>query len=389
MPRKVGIFDPGFNDVGHFIPFDRYIAELLGDDFELVFLDFGDRMRTAYEGEILIGYKPKFMEIIEPPVYPGKLTLLSFFDPRWWKRRWTDFRWIGKAIRAIEKAGVDLVIITSQTTPFIFLQHPRFPYCVVVQHPMLITSRKGLKGPTLMFAPLYDFFISNYFRFLKNAKIVFTTNDPTMPLPFPGAVWLPTNLDLREFPTENSPTAKRKFTTLGVISGAKNHDFALDAFQKFNLPFSYLIAGMPTDEVGERVKERILHFPNQNVKGKFGNLPADEYETLIRETDYLILPYDFRMQTRGASQVLYDAFRNLTPVIAPNIEPFKSYIEKYGVGFLYKEGDSESFKEVLERAAEKSKGNFEKNFRWLYDEHSFKKIKQDVSGRIKACFSDR
>ncbi len=384
MPQKIGIFDPGFSTTGHFIPFDRYIAQLIGDEYELVFLDFGDRMRSAYENKISLKYEPSFVTIADVPVYPGRLTLRSFFLISWWRKRWNDFRWCARAFHNIEKLDLDLVIITSQSTPFIFLQRPRFPYCIVIQHPMLIKSRERLKGVSLIFAPIYDFFIRHYFSFLGRAKVVFTTNDPTMPSPFPGAVWLPTNLDLREF-TPIKTVSKRKFMTIGVVSDAKNHTFALDAFEKFRLPFSYLIAGMPTDAVGEKVKERVLHFPNANVTGMFKNIPADEYESLIRESDYLILPYDFKMEARGASQVLYDAFRNHTPIVAPDFEPFRNYVERYGIGVLYKEGDADSFKHVLEKAANVSKDHFSDNFRHLYADFSFDKIKEDFSARIRSC----
>ena len=64
---------------------------------------------------------------------------------------------------------------------------------------------------------------------------------------------------------------------------------------------------MPTGAVGEEVKRRVTSSTNKNITGIFKNLPMTEYDSLIKESDFLILPYDL---TRGGrnSQVLYDAF---------------------------------------------------------------------------------
>ncbi|KUK81273.1 MAG: hypothetical protein XD94_0543, partial [Mesotoga prima] len=44
--------------------------------------------------------------------------------------------------------------------------------------------------------------------------------------------------------------------------------------------------------------------------------------------------------------------------IAVNIEPFKSYIEKYSIGLLFKENDGEDLMKVIRTARERGKESF-------------------------------
>ena len=171
--------------------------------------------------------------------------------------------------------------------------------------------------------------------------------------------------------------------TIGTIADTKNHLFALNIFEKFNLPFSYLIAGPSMDKVGEEVQRRVACSTNPNLTGIFKNI-TDDYDSLIQGSEFLILPYDLKRGGRN-SQVVYDAFRNLTPIIAPDIEPFKMYIERYGIGFLYKEGDENSFRATIEKAAAIPKEHFAENFGRLYKDLSFDKIKKDFLIRIQSC----
>ena len=376
---KIGIFDPGFDFFGHWITLNRYIAKLLGDDFEVVFLDFGGRMRSVYEGKLTLKYPIAFVDVAGVPAQSATFSFASFFNIFWVKKRLSDLFWYQKAFRNIEKLNLDLVLINSQRGPLIYLEKPRFAYGINSGAPTLIEARERLKGAYLIFAPVYDFFIKRYFAFFKRAEFIFTTHEPTIPSPFPKSVWLPLALD--DFKPEKTAT-KRKFLTVGTVSDSKNHIFAVDAFEKFHLGFPYLIAGKVLDKTGEEVQRRVENSNNPHLKGMFGNLPMDEYDGLIKESDFMIIPYDLARGGRN-SQVLYDSFRGLTPGITPDGEPFRMYAEKYGVVLLYAKGDENSFRETIEKAATLSKNDFLPNFKKLYEDFSTEKIKERFLAPIR------
>ena len=201
-PPKIGIFDPGFDFVGHWVAFNGYIAGLLGDDFQVVFLDVGGRMRDAYENKVHFKYPPAFITVAEVPVYPGKLSLKSIFAISWWQRRLADLLWWRRAFEEVRKVNLDMVVITSQISPFLYLQNPQFPFCIVVGPSALMEGKAGLKGLSVLLSPLYNFFIRKYLIFLGKAKVVFTPNEPTIPLAFRPTVWMP--LSLKEFKPEKT-----------------------------------------------------------------------------------------------------------------------------------------------------------------------------------------
>ena len=316
MPPKIGIFDPGFDFVGHYVAFNRYFAELIGNDFQLVFLDVAGRMRSAYENKIDLKYAPTFIDVTEAPTYSGRLSLRSFFRISWWRDRLGDLFWYGKAFKNISKLDLDLVIINSQRGPFIYLQKPRFPFCLVVGPSALMEARAELKGLNLVFAPLYDFFIRKYFSFLGRAKIVFTTNEPSIPLAFHPTVWLP--LGLKAFKQEKT-VSKRKFLTIGTISDSKNHLFAINAFEKFNLPFSYLIAGPVMDGTGEEVKRRVTNSTNPNITGILSKISQANTISLIQESDFLIFP----MTSKGEREIP-KSYMTLSEISLPLLLPIAS-----------------------------------------------------------------
>jgi glycosyltransferase involved in cell wall biosynthesis len=385
MPAKIGLFDPGFDFFGHWIAFNGYIAELVGDDFEVVFLDFGGRMRSVYEGKLHLKYPPSFINVAGAPSQSATFSFASFFNIFWWRKRISDLFWYRKAFRNIEKLNLDLVLINSQRGPLIYLEKPQFPYATNAGAPTLIEARERLKGPYLLFAPVYNFFIRRYFAFFKRAEFLFTTHEPTIPSPFKDLVWLP--LALRDFKPEQT-RAKRKFLTVGTVSDSKNHLFAIDAFEKFDLRFPYLIAGKVLDKTGEEVQRRVEHSSNPSLMGAFKNLPMEEYDSLIGESDFMIIPYDLARGGRN-SQVLYDSFRGLTPGIAPDCQPFRMYADKYGVVLLYEKGDERSFSETIKKAAALSKNDFLPNFKKLYDDFSPEEIQKKFLAPIRLSVNRR
>ena len=67
---------------------------------------------------------------------------------------------------------------------------------------------------------------------------------------------------------------------------------------------------------------------------------------LLRNTDYLVLPYR-RTYTEVTSGVLVQAALSHTPVIVPDIYPFKDVVEEYSLGFVFKCEDAADLASVI------------------------------------------
>jgi glycosyltransferase involved in cell wall biosynthesis len=394
---RVGIFDPGFQPLGHYIFFNRYVAELLdAPQMQIYFLDVSNKMKSAYEENLKLYHAPIFVSLAAAQFNIFPMRPLSLIDPRWWKNRIAEYFWYRKIFSKMAELRLDVVIFSSvENTPVMYFAPIPFSYIVLVLYPKnLFKTRSSLKGYKKILWPLYTFYIKGFYLFLNNARLLFTTNEPSIPTPelarfFP--LWLPNRSfkkDVHDGHRYQRSISSSEFTflTIGTISNFKNHLFAIDAFEKYKLPFKYLIAGAPIDEVGESVKRRLLNTKNKMMTGIFKNLDDEEYDTLTERTEFMLLPYDFK---RGAisSQVMHDAFAKSIPIVAPDVEPFKYYIKRYGVGLIYKEGDPESFVETLYKAAKMHRSDFEKRFELLHDDLSFTKVKRDFLEKVVTCLS--
>ncbi len=393
---KIGIFDPGFELLGHYAFFNRYVAELLDTPGNRIyFLDIGGKMRKSYEGNLELKNPPAFVPLADARYASMPLRSGSLFSVAWWRNRIGEYSWYKAIFSKIADLHLDAVVFSSvETAPAVYFVKARFPYVALVLYPEnLFKARASLKGYRKVLGPLYTLYISGFYRFLKRAKLIFTTNEPSMPTPelsrFPVS-WLPNRSfgdDLRKKGMSGRTPGEPQFTflTIGTISNSKNHLFALDSFEKYGLPFKYCIAGVPMDETGEIVKRRVLGGKIKTISGIFKTLDDREYDGLFEITEFLFLPYDLK---RGAisSQVMHDAFSRSIPIIAPDVEPFKYYVERYGVGLTYKEGDMDSLAMTLRKAAGMHRGDFRKNFEALHADLSFPKVKEEFLAKIRSSF---
>lgn len=365
MTYRIGIYDPAFRPEGHFVAFDRYIGEILDvPDIRVTYIEHEGAMSTVYQ-ETRFAYPHDYLNIGKPPTsarfLPGRLGRIC-------ARLWYWHR----TFKAIERQNLDMVLFTADARDILMCAFiPRFRYGVILLYPRMYV-RGGLSAASFL-----------YRRFIKRASIHFTTNEPPIRSDISALLgikhihWIP---DMRAVAHSNRThsTETTEFLTIGTILKSKNHAFALEAFAQARLPYAYLIAGKIIDHVGEWVARRVDQLskePNLSIRGRFGYLKEEEYTNLMQGASFLIFPYDF---TRGdiSSQVLHDAFSTETPFIAPDIEPFRWYVEHYGIGLLYKEGDTESFARILHSAHKEGTAAFAGKFSALQRDHSLEVIRE-------------
>lgn len=391
MPYRVGIFDPAFTKEGHFIAFNQYVAELLDNkEFEVTFLDLNGSMREAYEGKIPMINKPKFKTLVEEKPLGSSSLFLRHRNMLLRLKKWKD------AYHSIAELDLDLVLVTSESyDPFMYLFKPSFKYGLFILNPRLYIYLPKSTG-SLLRAVANRFYALRYKALVHGASFLVTTNEPSMisglttALDVKSLPWLP-NLDIKQvrskIPVSNSLF---DFITIGTLSRSKSHLLALSAFKKYGLPYRYLIAGLPRDTVGREVENQVHKLERDTeltIQGEFGYISNERYVEILRSTRYCLLPYDF---TRGniSSQVMHDCFKYGVPIIAPNIEPFTWYVERYGIGLLYKEGDISSLAEVVKQAMNTPLEIFSAGFARLQQDHAIEAIRNGFLPLIRQALAN-
>ncbi len=68
------------------------------------------------------------------------------------------------------------------------------------------------------------------------------------------------------------------------------------------------------------------------------------------EKCHFLLLCDKKQPSSVTNGTLMEAFINLRPVIAPNYDPYKYYVEKYGLGILYNPEETDSLVDAINKA---------------------------------------
>ena len=377
--HRIGIFDPAFIKQGHFDAYNRYIAQLLDNPaYQVIFLDLHGDMQELYERTLTLGRAPEFCRLI-PDNRPARYERFGMRINAILRRlaKWKT------AYRVIAEQDLDLVLITSESyDPFMYLFRPRFTYGLFVLNARLHIYRP-IGKQSFKNKMLFGFYARKYKNLAKGAAFLISGSEPSMlpelemKLGLGKLPWLP-NLPIGHV-TPNEGPFEYDIITIGTISRTKSHLLALEAFEERSLPWKYLVAGLPRDSVGRTVEEKTHQLEKKEglaVSGNFGYIGEIEYTRLMRSARFSLFPYDF---TRGniSSQVMHDGFQQGLPIIAPSIEPFVWYVEKYGIGLIYKEGDKESLARTLEEAMRRGPESFREGFKRLEKDHSIERIQKD------------
>lgn len=148
--------------------------------------------------------------------------------------------------------------------------------------------------------------------------------------------------------------------TLGTLRRSKHVEYVIDALRDIgNSKIVYTIAGRCKDQNG--YEEMIMnHMKGMNSINRINRyLEEDEYEDLFKTCDFFVL-CDERERTCGSNGTMLEAVIKGCPIIAPNHEPYKTEIEKYGIGLLYDLGDINTLKAAIVKAKSLGKNHFEK-----------------------------
>lgn len=151
-----------------------------------------------------------------------------------------------------------------------------------------------------------------------------------------------------------------KLLFIGTLRPFKNVEFALKTLQQMDdSRISYIIAGRCKVDAQYNSLIGDLAVSVRNVTRIDRYIADEEYEQLIENCDYLLL-CDKKQASCASNGTMLEALLHGKPIIAPNIDPFKSEVEKYGIGFLYEYNNMQSLSNILAMALKEGTENFTK-----------------------------
>lgn len=190
---------------------------------------------------------------------------------------------------------------------------------------------------------------------------------------------------------EMHPVKQRNNTPLtllsiGALRPGKRLDLCIDALEAIGgSDFRLVIAG----------KAYTINGYDKKLEARSGRCPlvtriphrlsAEEYDKLVADCDYLVL-CDEKQPSCVTNGTMAEALLMGRPIIAPNYNPYKFIIEKYGVGILYEMYNKESLKNALLQAKETVPSEFSvgiSNYQQDFMYNSVvSKFKEEISSKL-------
>ena len=179
---------------------------------------------------------------------------------------------------------------------------------------------------------------------------------------------------------------KTQILIIGSLRYQKRIDLIMDVVEKMeDEQIELVIGGKAVPDNGFDV------WLNERAKGIKGVKRIDvrytdeEFARQINECDYLLL-CDMKQPSCVSNGTMNDALLRGKPIIAPDYNPYKYYVEKYNVGILYDLGKPESIENALLKARDTKASTFEDGIISYQKDLLYSKVQkrfgEDLAGSI-------
>jgi glycosyltransferase involved in cell wall biosynthesis len=399
---KVVIFDPVSDINGHYKYFNRYISLLMDQPEvgELVFADHNGNFSKWYSDLKLQHSKVKLINVSEydQPFKPMRdMETNNIF--RHIEMIYQNKRWYEKIVLNIKRLKPDLLLITSEADIAMYMV--KWPKdCLFIMHALsefngsLSIKKANLKSLLKLIENRIKSIVMKRFVHRIRGVIVFEEKSEKIlaRLGLKKIIRIPYRLfncdRLNGY--EDHTGRPLLILTVGIIYSGKDYEFSLNCMLRMISSgiIRYRIAGLPFDDYGKRIV-RMLNEKTEfaTIERRIEYMSLDEYNNEIRSADFILLPY-LDMRSEQASGVMFDAIENGTPIIAPDVEPFKTYLSRYKIGLLYKSNDEKSFIEVISKASNMERKGFLVEINRVKSDFSYQRWRPLIGERIIKVVQD-
>ncbi len=238
------------------------------------------------------------------------------------------------------------------TTSFLKMNKPCFYWGL--RSDRMHSFWKQIHSELLFQAPYLAFFKRS---FLKNDKQMLFVSNPIIMKEF-ISLGVPENrIIIREERPYTYPLVKvekkskgvKVFLVIGSLRIEKNVLLTIEAFKRANLSNAVLkIIGFCKNEDYEQQIESAIKGV-KNIIRKNCYINDKDFEKYFSEADYVVFA-DEKSSCCITNGTLEEALSHMTPIIAPNYDPYSYYMKENQIGFLYEPHNLSSYSMVLNEA---------------------------------------
>lgn len=373
---RIVLYDPLYSNIGHYRRYSEYMVELFCSVEKIEEVVYFTEM-PGFIWEGVSNSKLKIMNISSELNSIQEQSISSTGAQRF-SLGFKAFRHYIKILREMKKEKCDMNLFLSQGifSLWIALLFVRIKYSVS------IISIKWLfeKGYRKILRKLFISFLkkANGCIFTEEVYVTSTQN-----LKLRNKIVLPDRYLSKKSTNsikKNVLNSKINLVTLGTISVNKNpmnfiKEFC-DVSQYLQNQFNYNICGKVLDSGLEELYD--LTKMNSNILFRDEYLTATEFNYYTEISDFVVIPYPSEYTNYATSGIMWDCFTKRKSIICPDNKLFNYYINKYGIGYTYKDGELES---VLELVAKNKKEliNNDSVYDKLFKENSFDEMKRRIT----------
>lgn len=139
------------------------------------------------------------------------------------------------------------------------------------------------------------------------------------------------------------------FLVIGMLRKEKNLPLTVNAFKKADIPSSKLYLIGRSREKYEQVIEKAIE-GDKRILRKNNYLEYDDFNAYFAKSHFVLFA-DEQGESCITNGTMTEALINHRPIICPDYNPYAYYINKYGVGLVYRPGDATNYATTLQQAA--------------------------------------
>jgi hypothetical protein len=251
---------------------------------------------------------------------------------------WKVYKAYKSIILKINKSNFDLVLFTSQGLLSFWLaaRTLKVKYAISVVSIKWIYEKNSVKFPLYLLFKSFirksvlNLFFEEYYKDIVNHYV--QTNSLVMP---DRALKISCN------EADKRTSGYIQLVTLGTISSIKSPVMFLNEWKNLPTPvvsgFHYKIHGKVMDQL---LLSKINFLLKECSRVNFVDdyISETSYNAMLEGADFAVIPYSQDYTKHLTSGVMWDCFERQKAIFCPNIEPFRYYVSKFKIGFLYDDG---------------------------------------------------
>lgn len=370
----------------HYEKIQRQIAELLTEG-ELRVAVINYKKNNDYHNNRIYDVINIHPNLPDPPVIwrdqKGRnklerlrsIQLLSKEEKRYFEVLFEKIKHLSNAIYwgTISSSTLNLIKIRGLRNKKIFLWEGAY-------YAFLFTNIRKIKNPIEFIRPIL---LSNFIK--KNDIKILVANEPIYNILVKKG-FKKKNIIVRPeetfYESEDDITKIQNefcLMTIGAIRYEKNIHFALNALK--NRKVKYIVAGKSNNPYAYDIDEKMKNMDRKYFIRINKWLTDEEYHNLIKQSHFLVI-CDMEFSYPGSNGTLFDAVKNMRPVIVPDHTHFRYYIEKYNIGLKYEPDNTNSFIEAINRAKKLGASYFIENIVKMRNDFKHDKIVSEFTNMV-------